>query len=50
MDEPTMLYRPGKMATFDGVGCDYVVVDASDIKAALKDGWSETPAKTVKKK
>lgn len=35
----TMLYKPGTMAESYGVKYDYIIVEAEDAPAMLKDGW-----------
>lgn len=48
---PTMVYAP--LGTDGGYPADdycYKVVGSDEVKACLKDGWFESPAKVPKKK
>lgn len=36
---PTMIYRPGDMATSEGVSYDYAVVDKLEAIKKIEDGW-----------
>lgn len=42
-----MLYKKGSMAKIHGVMCDYTIIDKSQIKDYLDNGWSKTPKETV---
>ena len=42
MNNPTMLYKPGKMLQTDNGPVDYIIVAEEEVSAHLKLGWSLT--------
>lgn len=38
----TMLYKSPGEHTFEGVSCDYVIVDEAEVESKLAEGWNLT--------